>query len=114
MESYVRLPATPQTSRKQLPRKGFLFFRIPLQACLHKVDEKQKNHAQHGSCFLFAKREQGDREAALAAEHPLQLIKLLRATVDEVHKILLSLIPVSLIQFNLSVKWQRPITIRYS
>jgi hypothetical protein len=28
--------------------------RKPLKACFHKVYNKQKNHAQHGGCSLFA------------------------------------------------------------
>jgi hypothetical protein len=47
-----------------------------LQACLHKVEEKQKNYAQHGSCFLFAEREQGDRDPdQRPGDHPPQIHK---------------------------------------
>jgi len=75
-----------------------------LQASLQKVDVKQKNHALHGVCFLFAKPKQGDHEAAsrrmstpatppspseaLAKEGFALILKASPATVDKVHQIL--------------------------
>ena len=47
-------PASSTIKQKTTTPKGVFVFQIPLQACLQKVDEKQKNHAQRGGCFLFA------------------------------------------------------------
>jgi len=32
---------------------------------MHKVEGKTKNHAQHGGCFLFAKRELREHRSAI-------------------------------------------------
>ena len=36
------------------PERGFCFYGDLLKACFQKGYMKTKNHAQHGSCFLFA------------------------------------------------------------
>jgi hypothetical protein len=36
------------------------------------LQEKQKKHAQHVSCFLFAGLEQGDGDPPNGGEHPSQ------------------------------------------
>jgi hypothetical protein len=51
------------------PRQGVFVFQIPLQACLLKVDGKQKNHAQRGGCFIFAGLKLRDGERS---EYPRQ------------------------------------------
>ena len=45
----------PQSGTKQPPPKGgFCFYGYRCRLACKRYTEKQKNHAQHGGCFVFA------------------------------------------------------------
>lgn len=71
------------------PRQGVFVFQIPLQACLQKVDEKQKNHAQHGGCFLFAglklrdgRAKRGTPASNLEELKPLETWRMIQLSIE--------------------------------
>ena len=70
------------------PRQGVFALRKPLKTCLQKVYEKVKNHAQHGSCFLFAVPEQGDGDSPKGGEHPLHLHRIFILKVNRLCRLL--------------------------
>ncbi len=52
------------------PRQGVFVFLETVKSLLLKGLQKNKNHAQHGGCFLFAGLEHRDHRATNGSEVP--------------------------------------------